>query len=114
MGGESTEPAGGSPALGWRGRRPGGGRRAERRYGAGIYVRGPPTGVFGAVGFEHRVANTALFGPAILDGPVGFRDLFRNPVFTAPGSIPGGALLVGAVYRFPGRGRGECGVMPSD
>ncbi|MET9608802.1 formate/nitrite transporter family protein [Streptomyces sp. NPDC006512] len=70
--------------------------------------------VFVAVGFEHRVANTALFGLAILDGPVGFSDLFRNLVFTVPGNAVGGGLLVGAVYRFTGGAHRERGIMGSE
>ncbi|MFD3323690.1 hypothetical protein [Streptomyces sp. NPDC058701] len=56
-----------------------------------------------AVGFEHRVANTALFSLAILDGSVGFGDLFRNLMFIVPGNVVGGSLLVGAGV--PGHGR---------
>ncbi|MFD3760366.1 formate/nitrite transporter family protein [Streptomyces sp. NPDC058622] len=67
-----------------------------------------------AVGFEHCVANVALFSLAILDGPVGFSDLFRNLMFTVPGNVVGGGLLVGAVYWFTGGSRRECGTYRSE
>lgn len=81
---------------------------------AKIFVLWLPVAVFVAAGFEHCVANMALFSLAILDGPVGFRDLFRNLMFTVPGNIVGGGLLVGAVYWFAGGARRECGAMSSD
>jgi nitrite transporter NirC len=81
---------------------------------AKIFVLWLPVAVFVAVGFEHCVANMALFSLAILDGPVGFRELFRNLMFTVPGNIVGGGLLVGAVYWFTGGARRERGAMPSD
>ncbi|MFD8983290.1 formate/nitrite transporter family protein [Streptomyces sp. NPDC059564] len=108
MGGESTEPGRGSQVLGV------GGRGPRTRPTAKIFVLWPPVAGFVAVGFEHCVANVALFSLAILDGPVGFRDLFRNPMCTVPGNTVGGGLLVGALYWFTGGARRECGAMPSD
>ncbi|WP_405494238.1 formate/nitrite transporter family protein [Streptomyces sp. NBC_00096] len=69
---------------------------------AKIFVLWLPVAVFVAVGFEHCVANMAVFSLAILDGSAGFGDLFRNLMFTVPGNIVGGGLLVGAVYWFTG------------
>lgn len=71
--------------------------------GAKIFVLWIPVLVFVAVGFEHCVANMALFSMAILDGGAGFGDLLRNLVFTAPGNIVGGGLLVAGSYWFMGR-----------
>lgn len=81
---------------------------------AKIFVLWLPVAVFVAVGFEHCVANMALFSLAILDGPVGFGDLFRNLMFTVPGNIVGGGLLVGAVCWFTGGAHRERGIMGSD
>lgn len=77
---------------------------------AKIFVLWLPVAVFVAVGFEHCVANMAVFSLAILDGSAGFGDLFRNLMFTVPGNVVGGGLLVGAAYWFTGgalRGSGE-------
>lgn len=82
--------------------------------GAKIFVLWLPVAVFVAVGFEHCVANMALFSLAILDGPVSFGDLFRNLMFTVPGNIVGGGLLVGAVYWFAGGARREGGLFASE
>ncbi|MFI9743772.1 formate/nitrite transporter family protein [Streptomyces sp. NPDC052494] len=55
------------------------------------------------VGFEHGVANMALFSLAILDGTAGFGDLGRSLLFTVPGNIVGGGALVACTYWFTGR-----------
>lgn len=81
---------------------------------AKIFVLWLPVAVFVAVGFEHCVANMALFSLAILDGSVGFGDLFRNLMFTVPGNVVGGGLLVGAVYWFTGGSRREDGTCSSE
>ncbi|MEV0448173.1 formate/nitrite transporter family protein [Streptomyces sp. NPDC050600] len=70
---------------------------------AKLFVLWLPVLVFVAVGFEHCVANMALFSLAILDGTAGFGDLLRNLLFTVPGNIVGGGLLVGGAYWFTGR-----------
>lgn len=70
---------------------------------AKLFVLWLPVLVFVAVGFEHCVANMALFSLAILDGTAGFGDLLRNLLFTVPGNIVGGGLLVGGSYWFTGR-----------
>ncbi len=62
-----------------------------------------PVLVFVAVGFEHCVANMALFSLAILDGTAGFGDLGRSLLFTVPGNIVGGGALVACTYWFTGR-----------
>ncbi|MFD3933806.1 formate/nitrite transporter family protein [Streptomyces sp. NPDC058611] len=121
MGGESTEPRRGPLVPGPKGHGPlmpvcpavWMFTRA-RGDAAKIFVLWLPVGVFVAVGFEHRVANKALFSLAILDGPVGFSDLFRNLMFTVPGNVVGGGLLVGAVYWFTGGSRRQSGTCPSE
>ncbi|MGW6529161.1 formate/nitrite transporter family protein [Streptomyces venezuelae] len=71
--------------------------------GAKIFVLWIPVLVFVAVGFEHCVANMALFSLAILDGGAGLTDLGRNLLFTVPGNVIGGGLLVAGSYWFMGR-----------
>ncbi|WP_407839737.1 formate/nitrite transporter family protein [Streptomyces sp. DSM 116496] len=80
---------------------------------AKIFVLWLPVAVFVAVGFEHCVANMAVFSLAILDGSAGFGDLFRNLMFTVPGNVVGGGLLVGAVYWFTGGALRESGASAS-
>ncbi|WP_185909524.1 formate/nitrite transporter family protein [Streptomyces sp. WAC01280] len=70
---------------------------------AKIFVLWLPVLVFVAVGFEHCVANMALFSLAILDGTAGFGDLGRSLLFTVPGNIVGGGALVACTYWFTGR-----------
>ena len=58
---------------------------------------------FIASGFEHSVANMTLFGLAALDGSAEWSALFRNLMWTVPGNVVGGGVLVGAVYGWIGR-----------
>ncbi|MBD0709227.1 hypothetical protein BU197_12775 [Streptomyces sp. CBMA291] len=71
--------------------------------GAKVLALWLPVLVFVAVGFEHCVANMALFALAIMDGTAGFGDLGRNLLFTVPGNIVGGGALVACAYWFTGR-----------
>lgn len=57
---------------------------------------------FIASGFEHSVANMTVFSLAIMHGDAGWGDLFHNLLFTVPGNIVGGALLVALPYAFGG------------
>ncbi|MDG4860721.1 formate/nitrite transporter family protein [Streptomyces sp. T-3] len=68
--------------------------------GAKTLVLWLPVFVFVAAGFEHCVANMALFSMGIFDGSATFGELFHNLAFTVSGNIVGGGLLVGAVYWF--------------
>ncbi|MEU7517671.1 formate/nitrite transporter family protein [Streptomyces sp. NPDC042898] len=89
-----------------RGRACGGGAAAGGRCSAtcwSVFVLWLPVLVFVAVGFEHCVANMALFALAILDGTAGFGDLGRSLLFTVPGNIVGGGALVACTYWFTGR-----------
>lgn len=49
-------------------------------------------------GFEHSVANMTVFGLAIMNSDAGWGDLFHNLLFTVPGNVIGGALIVGLPY----------------
>ncbi|GAB0107789.1 formate/nitrite transporter family protein [Nocardia sp. JMUB6875] len=66
--------------------------------GAKIALLWMPVLVFVAVGFEHCVANMSLYTIGIFEGQASFADLGRNLIYTVPGNIVGGGLLVGAVY----------------
>lgn len=58
---------------------------------------------FVASGFEHSVANMTLFSLAALAHVGTWSELARNLVWTVPGNLVGGALIVGAVYGWLGR-----------
>lgn len=53
-------------------------------------------------GFEHSVANMTTFGLGIFAGDATFADLGRNLLWTVPGNIVGGGLLVGVAYSWLG------------
>jgi nitrite transporter NirC len=53
---------------------------------------------FIASGFEHSIANMTLFALATLQGTASWADLARNLVWTVPGNVVGGGLLVGMAY----------------
>jgi nitrite transporter NirC len=67
---------------------------------------------FVASGFEHSVANMTVFGLGIFGHVPGasFGELSRNLLYTVPGNIVGGGLLVGAVYGWVGRDRTAPGI----
>lgn len=58
---------------------------------------------FIASGFEHSVANMTVFSLAALAGDATWGDLFRNLVWTVPGNVVGGGILVGLAYSWIGR-----------
>ncbi|CAN5673960.1 formate/nitrite transporter family protein [soil metagenome] len=58
---------------------------------------------FIASGFEHSVANMTIFSLGIFDGSATWADLGRNLLWTVPGNIVGGGVLVGAAYAWIGR-----------
>ena len=58
---------------------------------------------FVASGFEHSVANMTVFTLAILQGTAHWSDLWHNLLYTIPGNIVGGGLLVAAPYAWMGR-----------
>jgi nitrite transporter len=55
---------------------------------------------FIASGFEHSVANMTIFSLAIMNGSANWGDLFHNLLFTVPGNVVGGALVVALPYAF--------------
>lgn len=58
---------------------------------------------FIASGFEHSVANMTIFGIGALQGSATWADLGANLVWTVPGNVVGGGLLVGLGYAWLGR-----------
>jgi nitrite transporter NirC len=67
---------------------------------------------FVASGFEHSVANMTVFTLAILQGSAHWADLGRNLLYTVPGNIVGGGLLVAAPYAWIGRRASEAPAYP--
>ena len=53
---------------------------------------------FIAVGLEHSIANMTVYGVAIYHHAAGYSDLLRNLVWTVPGNIVGGGLVIGLGY----------------
>lgn len=49
-------------------------------------------------GFEHSIANATTFGLAALDGSIGWDALARNLLWTVPGNVVGGGVVVGLGY----------------
>ncbi|HEX2849168.1 MAG TPA: formate/nitrite transporter family protein [Acidimicrobiales bacterium] len=58
---------------------------------------------FVASGFEHSIANMTIFGLGITQGLATWSDLARNLLYTVPGNVVGGGLLVGLAYAWIGR-----------
>ncbi|MEY9871600.1 nitrite transporter NirC [Streptacidiphilus sp. MAP12-33] len=73
--------------------------------GAKTVVLWLPVLVFVAIGFEHCVANMAVYALGIFDGSATATGLLRNLAFVVPGNIVGGGLLVGLAYWIVGRRR---------
>jgi len=63
---------------------------------------------FIASGFEHSIANMTIFGLGIFGHVPGatWAEMSRNLLYTVPGNIVGGGLLVGAAYGWAGREKG--------
>jgi nitrite transporter NirC len=68
---------------------------------------------FIASGFEHSVANMTTFSIAALNGTGTWSMLGRNLLWTVPGNLVGGALVVGGAYAYLGRARTTVVVTPS-
>jgi nitrite transporter NirC len=58
---------------------------------------------FVASGFEHSVANMTLFSLGALAHVGTWSELARNLMWTGPGNLVGGALIVGVAYGWLGR-----------
>lgn len=54
-------------------------------------------------GFEHSVANMTIFGLGLFEGSASVGQLARNLVWTVPGNVVGGGVLVGLTYAWIGR-----------
>ena len=57
---------------------------------------------FIASGFEHSIANMTALALAALTGVADWGVLFRNLLWTVPGNVVGGGLLVGLAYAWIG------------
>ena len=58
---------------------------------------------FIASGFEHSIANMTIFGLAIFHGTATVGELARNLLWTVPGNVLGGGVLIGLGYSWLGR-----------
>ncbi|MBA2282831.1 MAG: formate/nitrite transporter family protein [Acidimicrobiia bacterium] len=54
-------------------------------------------------GFEHSIANMTILGLGVLQGTVEWADFGRNLLWTIPGNVVGGGLIVGLGYAWIGR-----------
>jgi nitrite transporter NirC len=61
-------------------------------------------------GFEHSIANMTTFSLGIFEGSATAGELGRNLLWTVPGNVVGGGILVGLVYAWLGRAK----VVPED
>lgn len=67
---------------------------------------------FIGAGFEHSIANMTTFSLAALDGSIGWDALARNLLWTVPGNVVGGGLVVGLGYAWIGSRRPVRGSVP--
>jgi nitrite transporter NirC len=58
---------------------------------------------FIASGFEHSIANVTTFALGAFQGSADWAMLARNLLWTVPGNVVGGGLLVGVAYAWLGR-----------
>lgn len=57
---------------------------------------------FVASGFEHSIANMTLFALGVFEGSATWGQLAANLVWTVPGNLVGGGVLVGLAYAWLG------------
>ena len=57
---------------------------------------------FIASGFEHSVANMTIFALGVFDGTATWGELGRNLLWTVPGNVLGGGVLIGLGYAYLG------------
>ena len=57
---------------------------------------------FIASGFEHSVANMTIFALGVFEGSASWSELVRNLLWTVPGNVVGGGLIVGLGYGWLG------------
>ena len=65
-------------------------------------------------GFEHSIANATTLSLAALEGSVGWGALARNLVWTIPGNVVGGGLVIGLGYAWMGKVRTAAAPTPAD
>lgn len=53
-------------------------------------------------GFEHSIANATTFSLAAFDGSIGWSAFARNMLWTIPGNVIGGGVLIGLGYAWTG------------
>jgi nitrite transporter NirC len=63
-------------------------------------------------GFEHSVANVTIFSLGALEGAIGWGALVRNLLWTVPGNVVGGGLLIGLGYAWMASARTARAVVP--
>jgi len=56
-------------------------------------------------GFEHSVANVTTFSLAAFEGSIGWSALARNLLWTVPGNVVGGGVVIGLGYAWMARSR---------
>lgn len=56
-------------------------------------------------GFEHSIANATVFSLGALEGSIGWGALARNLMWTVPGNVIGGGLVIGLGYAWVARSR---------
>jgi len=56
-------------------------------------------------GFEHSIANATIFSLGALEGSIGWGAMARNLLWTIPGNVVGGGLVIGLGYAWIGRPR---------
>ena len=66
-------------------------------------------------GFEHSIANVTTFTLGALDGSIGWGAMARNLLWTIPGNIVGGGIVVGLGYAWITDGRARAAArQPAD
>jgi nitrite transporter NirC len=63
-------------------------------------------------GFEHSVANATVFSLAALEGSIAWSALARNLLWTVPGNIVGGGLVIGLGYAWMATTRAAVATSP--
>jgi nitrite transporter NirC len=69
---------------------------------------------FIASGFEHSIANMTMFALGVFEGSATWAQLGRNLLWTVPGNILGGGVLVGLAYAYLGTTRAPALVALAD
>jgi nitrite transporter NirC len=63
-------------------------------------------------GFEHSIANMAIFATGALQGVSAWSDLATNLAWTVPGNVVGGGIVVGLGYAWLGTERRRAAASP--